>query len=233
MSLEFFEKQGFSPTNIVTKTANYTALITDDQINATGSGVAITLPSLLSLQGTMNQRKMYYIVNNGATYDLTITPGTNSDTNVANTIGGKASWTLKPNESILITGLGNLLDWGISSPRTLPVLGRNYFAIVASTSSTATVNIFDANGAPTNLQITEILVNALDATASSVTVTNGASTMCTINKGTTANVIVPAGTISYPSVASGATFTIAASATNGSSRVTIIGTAQTLVQFSN
>jgi len=100
--------------------------------------------------------------------------------------------------------------------------------VCVATNSTGVVNVFDANGAPVNLDVTEILVNALDATAASVTVTNSASTMVTINKGTTANAITGAGTINYAAVAAGSTFTIASSVTNGSSRVTIIGTMQTL-----
>ena len=148
MSLEFFEKLGFSPTNIVTKTSAYTALITDDQINITGSGCILTLPSLLSFQGTMMQRKMYAVYNNGSTYDLTIQPGTNANTNVADTINARATFTVKPHELVVISGESNLLDWKISSPKTLPVLLRNYFTKVVTTNGTYAVNIFDANGAP-------------------------------------------------------------------------------------
>ena len=235
MSLTFFEKLGFSPTNIVTKTAAYTALITDDQINITGSGVALTLPSLYSLQGTMMQKKMYLIYNNGPTYDLTIQPGTNSATGVADTINSHAVWTVKPLEQIVVSGYANLTDWSISSPLTLPVLGRNYFALsvaVASSLSTALTNIFDANGAPTNIDITEVIVNATDTVAANICVLNGTSTVCTIAKGTVTGILTPAQTLASAAVAKGATLGVFSSA-SGYGRVTIIGTSQTINEFAN
>jgi len=232
MSLEFFEHLGFSPTNIVTKTASYTALPTDDQINITGSGVVLTLPSLLSLQATMQQRKMYAIYNNGATYDLTIQPGTNADTNVANTINNKATWTLKPKELIVVTGLGNLLDWGISSPKTLPVLGRNYFAMVVNTNGTTPVNVFDANGAPDNLNITAILVIATVTLAGNVLVKNGTDTQATIAKATTIGALTAGAPSAVANVAKGAVFTVE-TGTNEDCNVIIFGSTQALVSFTN
>jgi hypothetical protein len=235
MSLTLFEKLGFSPTNIVTKTAAYTALITDDQINISGSGVILTLPSLLSFQGTMLQKKMYVVVNNGATYPITIQPGTNSNTNVADTINSKATLTLQPLETVVISGYSNLLDWGIASPATLGTLGRNYFALTvacASSASATPTNVFDANGAPDIIDITEVMVNATDAVAANIVLLNGTSTVCTIAKGTVAQVLTPAATLSSTAVAKGAVLAVFSSA-SGYGRVTIIGTTQTLVTYAN
>jgi hypothetical protein len=237
MSLTFFEKLGFSPTNIVTKTANYTALVTDDEIDIGGSGVILTLPSLLSLQGTLFPKKMYYIYNNSTAYALTIQPGTNSDTNVANTINSHATWVLKPLEKILISGYSNLLDWGIASPATLPVLGRNYFVVQASTSGTTPQNVFDANGAPAGLYITAVLITALDTNAGNIIVKTGTSVVNDSSNGTAKSVTagLPTGAvaISNPNVASGAVCTVESSTTNGNGSVLIFGSTQALVTFAN
>jgi hypothetical protein len=233
MSLDLFEKIGFSPTNIVTKTANYTALATDDQINITGSGVVLTLPALNTLQATMTQKKMYAVYNNGATYDLSIQPGTNTVTNTADTINSRATLTLKPKELVVISGDSNLLDWKISSPKTLPTLLRNNFSIVATTNGTTPVNVFDANGAPDNLNITAILTIATVTLAGNLVVKNGTDTMATIAKSTTIGAMTAAAPSAVANVAKGAVFTVEMGAGSEDVNVIIFGSTQTLVSFAN
>jgi hypothetical protein len=235
MALSLFEQLGFSPTNIVTQTSAYTALITDDLININGSGVVVlSLPSLLSFQGTIWQKKMYAITNIGTTYAVTITPGKNGNTGVLDTINnGHSVWTVNPGETVVIVGFSNLTDWGIASPATLPVLLRNLFAItvtVASSASATPTNVFDANGAPDIIDITEVIVNATDAVSANICVLNGTSTVCTIAKGTVAQVLTPATTLATPVVAKGAVLAVFSSA-SGYGRVTIIGTTQKLISF--
>jgi len=233
MSLAFFEKLGFSPTNIVVKTANYTALTTDDQINISGSGVTLTLPSLLTLQGTMMQKKMYAVYNNGTTYDITIQPGTNANTNVADTINSKATYTLKPNETIVITGYGALLDWLVSSPQTLPNLGRNYFCKAVNTNGTTAVNVFDANGAPDNIYVDLVLATAGTVTSTAnITVLNATNTLVTIAKSTTAYVTMGMKPAGYQNVAKGAVMTVASDGAVDCT-VVIIGSTQSYVTFTN
>lgn len=160
MSLTLFEKLGFSPTVITNQTSTYTALATDDQINITGSGVVLNLPALNTFQGLIQYRKIYAIYNNGATYPITVQPGTNASTGVADTIASRVSWVLNPNELIVISGDAAFTDWAISSPQNSQTLLRNNFAIVATTNGTTPVNIFDASGAPDNLNITAIVAIA-------------------------------------------------------------------------
>ena len=235
MSLELFQKLGFSPTSIQVKTANYTALATDDQINITGSGVILTLPSLLSLQQTMQQKKLYAVYNNGATYPITIQPGTNGSTGVKDTINGRATWTLFPNETIVISGDSNLLDWKIASPASLPVLMRNDFCISVNTNGTTAVNVFDTNGAPANINITAILVAALDTTAGNIEVINAGNVVNDTTgtaKGTSAGVVSTAVALANTAVASGASLTVVSSSA-GNATVIIFGNTQTLISFSN
>ena len=236
MSLEFFEKLGFSPTSITTKTASYTALVTDDQINITGSGVVLTLPSLLSLQQTLFERKMYAIYNNGATYDLTVQPGTNANTNVADTIMSHASWVLKPGETIVISGESNLLDWKISSPKSLPALLRNNFAIAVNTNGATAVNVFDSYGAPENITITGVLLASLDTTAGYIKLMNGTNVVNDSTngtaKGTAASVMVPALALTTATIAKGAVCTVVSSSA-GNATVLIFGSTQSLVTFAN
>jgi hypothetical protein len=169
-----------------------------------------------------------YKIKNFGTSNVTIQPGTNTITNVADTVASKAVWTLFPNEYVIIEAQETYTDWAIIDPISMPGLGRVPFAVSVNTSGTAAVNVFDANGAPVNLDITEILTNSQDTTAANVTVTNGASTVVTIAKSTTAGVVVGATTISYSAVAAGSTLTVTSSSAGGA-RVTLIGTTQTVL----
>lgn len=232
MSLTLFETKTFNPRVIISKAIAYTVLSTDELVIMTGATArTFTLPALDSFQNTMLQGQKIYKLQNSGTADLTIQPGTSGNTGVADTINSHAVWTVKPNESIFITGYSNLTNWLMSSPVTTPALNRNTFAVVVAANGTTAVNVFDANGAPVDLDITEVFVNALDTIASNITVTGGASTVVVIAKGTSLSAIVPATTLStYAAVKKGDTVTIVGSDASAAARVTIFGTTQSLIQ---
>ena len=232
MALELFTKKTFSPTSIIAKTASYTALVTDQEIDMSGSGLTLTLPALDSFQNTLQQgEKLYLVKNTSTTYTLTIQPGTNSVTGVANTIDSRAVYTLYPGDSVLIKGYSNLLDWIISDPTTRPILNRAPFQVAVATNGTAVVNVFDANGSPSNLFLDAVLlINGSDTASGNITVTNGTDTTLTLAKSTSANAVVGAGgsSLSFRDVAKGAVFTVVSS-TAGNTEVVILGTTQTLL----
>jgi hypothetical protein len=222
-----FTTQTFSPRVITRKAASYTVLVTDELIQVNGT-YTMTLPPLDSLQGTTYARKVYKFQNVHATSTATIQPGTSAVTNVADTINGKASFALKPNEEIIIGGSEAATDWAITSPTTLPALTRASFSKVATTNGTTAVNIFDANGAPDNIVVDLVLATAHTTTgAGNITIKNGTDTLVTIAKSTTNYVtmgMVPAG---FAAIAKGA---ICTCVTDGSdATVVILGSAQKLV----
>ena len=220
-----FQTQSFNYRNITYKAASYTALVTDELIKMNGSSLTLTLFPINSLKGLIGSKKELCIQNLAAT-DLTITPGTDTETGVANTIFGKSTWALKYNETLVIYSGGDGTDWKMASPSPTPTLGRQPFHVTKKTNGTTAVHIFSSDGAPANLYIDEVLVNALDTIASTITITGGASTVVAVAKGTTLSAITPATTIASPVVASGSTLSMVGDGT-GDARVTIIGTMQT------
>ncbi len=224
-----FVKETFQFRSVVVKTTAYTVLATDEKIQFNPTSTAVlTLPAINSFQGTTFAKKAYLIAN-GGTADATITPVVDTVTNVLNTInGGKTTYTLKPNESIIIEAQNAATDWSVVSPYPKPALNRVPWVVTKQTNGTTAVHIFDSNGAPADLQITEVFANALDTIASTITLTGGASTICAIAKGTTLSAIVPATTLSNVSVAAGSTLSMVGDGT-GDARVTIIGTIQQYV----
>jgi hypothetical protein len=223
-----FTTESHSFRNIVTKAASYTVTLSDEMVQINGT-YTMTLPPLNSLQGTLFAKKVYAFKNvNTSGLLATIAPGTNTVTAVADTIGGKASLVIRPNETVVITGRDNSTDWLITSPYPIPALRRVPFTVVKTTNGTTAVHIFSSNGAPTDIFVDEILVNALDTIASTITITGGAQTVSAIAKGTTLSAITPATTITYPAVAAGSTFSMVGDGT-GDARVTVIGTMQQYV----
>ena len=235
---DVFATKTFNPRNITAETASYTVLATDEEIDITAAAAStvMTLPALNSFQQTTQQQKVYYFKNTGA-YSVKIQPGTNSVTGTADTIGGKATYLLMPNENIFITGYAGLVDWLISSPTPKPALTRVPFAVVAQTAGTTAtpVNVFDANGAPCNLDITEVLIDGIDVTTSVITLAQGVggSTIAAITKGTTANAVQGAGSVLVNTqVAAGASLVVysnVSSGGGGQAVVTIFGTMQSYV----
>lgn len=226
MSFRIFQTETLSPRQITYSATPYTALVTDDLIQISGSG-AVTLPSLLSFQQTLLSKKVYAIQNVGSVA-VTIQPGTNGSTGVADTINGRAVWTVMPNETVLIEGNGVQTNWTIISPTLVPALNRVPFCVVATTSSITPINVFDANGAPVNLDVTAVDVVALSTTAANITLMNGASTICTIAAGTTASIVTGASAYTWTAVAAGATFQVVSSSA-GNATVRIWGTMQQYV----
>ena len=229
MALELFGTQTWSPRNIATKTSSYTLVLTDDEVDATGSGITLTLPALDSIQGTLYQgEKLYLLKNTSALYDITVQPGTSAITGTADTIASHSVWTIKPKESILIRGYSNLTNWTIVSPTTIPALNRVPFCQVVTTSGTTAQNVFDANGAPVNVDITAVLAIATVTLAGNVVVKNGTDTALTLAKGTTAvGQVVGAAPSAVPTVAAGAVFTVAMDQASADCVVIIFGTMQT------
>ncbi len=215
-----FTKAIVNYTAVTTVGANYTALLTDQLLLITGA-YTVTLPAASSLQGTTYGKKEYAIQNT-STSAATISPAT------GNTVAGRASWTLQPNETVVITIFSADTDWKIDSPFPTPALIRVPLAVSVNTNGTTPVNVFDATGAPTNIDITEVMVNAQDTTAGNISLANGSNTVVTIAKGITAGVVTGAGSLSYTAVSSGSALTVVSSSA-GNARVTIIGTMQTYV----
>lgn len=220
--LKDFTTQAFHYRSIITKAAAYSVLLTDECIQVNGA-YTMTLPVLSTMQGSTTHKKVYKFVNIHATADATIAAGT------GNTIGSRASFTLKPNESIVIVGSEAGTDWMIGSPFPTPALIRVPFTVVATTSGTGAVNVFDANGAPTAIDITAIVTIAQDTNAGNIAVTNGTNTVATIAKSTTAALLVGDTGLTYAAVVSGDTLTVASSTTNGNAKVIITGTMQQYV----
>jgi len=221
------ETAGFR--NITVKTTAYTVTTTDEKVVCTPTAsMVLTLFPLNSLQGTTQAKKIIVVQNTG-TANVVITPGTDTVTNVANTINAsKTTFVLKPNETVSLIGRDAATDWQLSSPYPIPALLRVPFAVCVTSNGTTAVNVWSADGAPANLWIDEVYANSQDAIAGNMTLYNASSTICTIAKVTTAGTITGATTLTFASVASGAGMTINGSGT-GQARLTIIGTMQTYV----
>lgn len=199
----------FNPRNIVTKTTAYTALLTDDLINVTGT-TTITLPALSTLGSNMRGNKAYKIANTG-TAVVTIAAATGE------TINGASSMTLGAGDSIVFNGsiFGN---WVLSDPEE-KLRGRNMSEALATQVTVATVgtattanNIFTGSTAPVALAITGVVVVSHDTFANSITIQNGTTTVTTITKSTTVGTPV-GGIVANGAVVSGATFTVTGNAT--------------------
>lgn len=235
MALNLFSTQTFNPRVIASKAADYTVLTTDEQVTMTGATArTFTLPALDSLRGTMlGGTKVYSFINSG-TANLTIQPGTSGITGTADTIAKSAVYTVKPNETLLISGHSSLTDWGIGSPMSVPAMGRNTFTVTLNTSGTTPQNIIGASGAPVNLTVTAVLLVALDTNAGNVKVKNGTSVINDSTGGTaksaTAGIVTGAVALTTTAVAAGAVFTVESDSTNGNATVIIVGTTQSIIQ---
>ena len=154
--LSDFTTEVFNYRNVVTKTTAYTVLAADEYIRSNGT-VTLTLPSLDSFVGTTNAKKVYRVDNvNTAKLICTIQPGTNTVTGVADTVNGKAIYTLKPNESIIISGQAAGTNWSIASPYPQPTMDRVTWTAIATIDGADGVNLFDADGAPADINITNV-----------------------------------------------------------------------------
>lgn len=88
-------------------------------------------------------------------------------------------------------------------------IGKGYFAVTTSTNGTAVaVNVFGSGGAPTALTLTGAYTIAKDTTAGNISVKQGANTVCTIAKGTSAAGVVGATILANTSYAAGDTCTV-------------------------
>jgi hypothetical protein len=173
---------------------------------------------------TTYTNKLLYIKNIGTTTNVTVQPGTSAATATADTINSKATWTIMPGQVLTIAGQEGGTDWTIVNPAPIPILENMPFCVSTTVSSTAAVNVFDANGAPAILNVVSVLTIANDTTASNITLMNGATTVCTIAKSGTAGLVVGATTYTTTQYAAGAVMTVVGSATNASAQVIIIGT---------
>ena len=232
MALEIFGTKTFNPRVTVSKAADYTVLATDELVTMTGATArTFTLPSLDSFQNTLLQGEKVYKFINAGTANLTVQPGTSAITGVVDTIHNHALWTVLPNESIFITGYSNLTNWLMSSPAgaSIPILNRFPFALAVTTNGVTPVNIIDANGAPTNINITAILSIATVTLAGNVIVKNGTDTALTLAKSTTIGGLTANAPSAVPYAASAAVFTVEMSVGSADCVVIVFGTAQTYV----
>ena len=223
--LKIFTTEDFAYRNVITKAGTYTVLAADELVQVNGT-YTMTLPPLNSLAALLTKKKAYKFKNIHATATATIQPGTNTITGVADTINGKALFSLMPNESIIITGTETGTDWTIQSPYPQPAMTRVPFNWVASTSGTTAVNIFDANGAPANIDITAIITIATVTLAGTATVLNGTDTVLALAKSTSIGGLsggIPSGAAA---VAKGSVCTVAMGAASEDCYVIILGTAQ-------
>lgn len=88
---------------------------------------------------------------------------------------------------------------------------NQYFTTCTPTNGTTPVNIFDANGAPTALTITGVMIVSRDTTAGNITPKQAANTVCTIAKGTSTGVAVGGASLSNTTYAKGDVATVVSS----------------------
>ena len=118
-----FYQAKFASKAINTVTTTYTATLNDDEIDCNSStAFTLTLPPINSLQGTTYNIKEYYLKNIGSAI-VTVQPGTNTSTNVADTIGGQnglssgyATIPLNPGAALVIGAQSSDTNWIIISP---------------------------------------------------------------------------------------------------------------------
>jgi hypothetical protein len=171
---------GFNPLVVKTKTASYTALIGDDQINAAG-GTTITLPDIRTLVSNGYATKTYKIVKNDTnSSSVTIQPGTTSGYS-ADTIAGQATRLITaPNGVIIISSrfISGLGSWRVeyeTGPVTVDmVTGVGLWntgigvtsAIQTATTTTTTLTYANAGYTLLNTGMTATAVFVLPAPSS-------------------------------------------------------------------
>lgn len=222
--IDLFTQMTANVRAVANPTTTYTVLATDELINGNGTFTA-TLPVISTFQGTNQSRKMYFFKNistaaNG--YTLTVAAGT------GNTIDGRATWTLKPGEVLVLSASETDTAWTVVYPNPVPAGLRNYITVVATTNDTTAVNVFGAAGCPFAGEIVSIVSLAQNATAGNILTKNANGTVSTIAKGTSAGAAVSATDLSAPTMAKGDTLTIESSATDGTSRVLLTLSTQQL-----
>ena len=89
-----------------------------------------------------------------------------------------------------------------AAPKWSSPVGK-YFTTCTATNGTTNVDIFGTGGAPSALTITGVYLISKDTTAGNVTVLQGANTVCTIAKGTSAGALVGATSLSNTVYAAG------------------------------
>ena len=209
---------------MITKTAGYTVLVTDEYIKVNAT-VTMTLPVLSTLIGTTASRKLYFFENistaaNG--FLATIAAGS------GNTIGGRASIALRVGEKLIVAASETETDWEILWPSPMAPAIRNVQVIIATTSGTTVINAIDASGCPIVGEVVEIVAEAQDTFAGNIVVKNTNGTIATIAKSTSAGFPMSATALTTPSMAKGDLLTIESSSTNGNARVRIYLSVQTL-----
>jgi hypothetical protein len=222
--IDLFTTLAANVRNMVQKAATYTVLVTDEYVKGNATFTA-TLPVISLFVGTTSSRKLLFFENvstaaNG--YIFTIAAGS------GNKVGGRSSIALQPGEKLVIACSETDTDWEIIWPSPMAPGIRNLFTLVATTSDTTAVNVIDASGCPVAGQIVSIVSYAQNATAANILVKNTNGTVSTIAKGTSAGAAVSATDLSAPTMAVGDLLTIESSVTNGTSRVEIVISTQTL-----
>lgn len=91
--------------------------------------------------------------------------------------------------------------------------GGGKFSVATDTNGTTNVDVFDSAGAPFPLTITAVYLISKDTTAGNITVLQGANTVCTIAKGTTAGAMVGATSLANTVYAMGDVFQVDSSST--------------------
>ena len=222
--IDLFTTLAANVRNMVQKAATYTALITDEYIKGNAT-FTCTLPVISTFVGTTASRKLFFFENvstaaNG--YVFTIAAGS------GNTIVGRASIALQVGEKLIIACSETDTDWEVIYPSPMAPGIRNNFVLIATTSDTTAINVIDASGCPVAGIITSVVSYAQNATAANILVKNTNGTVCTIAKGTSAGGAVSATDLTTPTMAIGDLLTVESSATNGTSRVEIVISTQTL-----
>lgn len=208
--LTAFVASTFSPRTIVQKAANYTALLTDDQISGT-TAITVTLPTLASMIGTVVGKKLYKL-KAATAYAMTVTPGS------GDTINKASSYTIPAGASIIIEGNNGGSDWVVKYPDTSQGIGGAMRqTLVVSTNGTTAVNVFSSAGAPADFVVESFETIALDATASNISLTNGTATVASVAKGTTANALVGEEALANTTVLKGNACTVVSSGTGNAS----------------
>lgn len=207
--LKAFVAAGFSPRNIQQKSTAYTMLLTDDQLSAT-TALTVTLPVIATMIGTVVGKKLYRLKASSG-YALTVSPGS------GNTISGRASFVIPPNQSIIIGADQGDTDWEIVFPDTSQGItgeGRlRQTVVVATTSGTTPVHVFSSAGAPTTFIVESVKVTGLDTTASNIVLKNGTATVATVAKGTASGLITGAASLANTAYSVAATCTVESSGT--------------------
>lgn len=138
----------YSPRNIVAKTADYTATVSDDLINVSAAAT-ITLPSIATLASNMLGSKTYKLVNTGTTnVAVTIAPAT------GNTIGGAASYKLTVNNDyVILTSNPQTLDWHINWPENRVFEPTLEYEVITLSFAAGTTSVQTSAGCASGAQM--------------------------------------------------------------------------------